>query len=204
MEVLSKQSQDGEPAMSLQEYLSEVVDGALGEGMEAAGAADWHLHTSLIGSLKRLYQVEDLPDEVTSNVLFHLGRLADMADSALDRVGASTGWSACASEGEACKCQGVVRFGVDGAWSAPAPSSNTTECSTERFGDPRPHMSKRCECLPSKPDTSDLLRAHLLTLRASLSEVFCGPTDDAGAASGSSRRGSPCRQAEPERGNPRG
>lgn len=57
-------------------------------------------------------------------------------------------WQTCASEGQNCQCNGMVRFGKDGFWSAGKRSSlpGGITCSTGTFGDPLSGQAKTCEC----------------------------------------------------------
>lgn len=169
-----RQQQEKSPVFGCDSYLAELVTGVVGKGLDADSPMEWHLQNVLVANLKSLYANPGLPSEVASNAFFHLTQLSRAAEAASERVGDTRSWEACSVEGEACACTGLVRFGVEHSWSAALPVTASVRCAAEAFGDPKPQTTKRCECLPARPQAQDLLSAHLASLRLDLSEVFCG------------------------------
>ena len=67
----------------------------------------------------------------------------------------------CAAEGELCKCDGFVRYGVAGKWSAVRNGTEGQLCSNEAFGDAAPGREKHCECTDKSLMAPELHQAML-------------------------------------------
>ena len=52
----------------------------------------------------------------------------------------------CATEGQVCKCTGVVRYGSGERWSHYQPSHTSVLCNLHVFGDPNVGVRKMCMC----------------------------------------------------------
>jgi len=164
----------------LAQLVGAVLADGFGEGPHTSLA--WDTQLELVRSLKALYDEQvNLPAEVSSQVLFHLGQVREAVRAefeSADKEAGAPGWRPCGREGQRCACAGLVRYGTPEEWSAALTVSQEVNCTNAVFGDPVRKVRKHCECLPTRPRQGDLLKSHLLLLRRELSSVFC-PSGDA-------------------------
>lgn len=76
----------------------------------------------------------------------------------------------CAAEGELCKCDGFVRFGTAGKWTALRDGTEGQLCSFKAFGDAAPGQEKHCECTVKSLAAAPELRQVMARLEIEQSE----------------------------------
>jgi len=83
-----------EHAFGVGNFLSEFVQGVVGEGLATTDSQEWELHTLLVRGLIILYETVGLPDSIDAHLVHHLRQLHKQTDAALLQVSSQASDSA--------------------------------------------------------------------------------------------------------------